>query len=97
MTRSSARNVVLVGLAAGAVLMAWQISRRHVRHASLGPPRAITIDYPAEGSIFPPEFTAPTWLWRDDVAEVATWEIDIAFSRLAQAISEHLDELLRAQ
>src|ERR1035437_2145397 len=26
---------------------------------------AITVDYPEEGSIFPPEITPPTFLWRD--------------------------------
>src|ERR1019366_8021330 len=26
---------------------------------------AITVDYPSEGSIFPPEITPPTFLWRD--------------------------------
>lgn len=29
------------------------------------PPAAITVDYPENGSISPPEITAPTFLWRD--------------------------------
>ncbi len=40
---------------------------------------AITIDYPAEGSIFPPEITPPTFLWRDSGAGVTSWRIDISF------------------
>jgi tetratricopeptide (TPR) repeat protein len=40
---------------------------------------AITIDYPEEGSIFPPEITPPTFLWRDGGKGVAFWRIDVSF------------------
>ncbi len=40
----------------------------------------ITVDYPAEGSIFPPEITAPTFLWRDAAAEALAWRIEITFT-----------------
>jgi hypothetical protein len=33
-------------------------------------PAAIAIDYPEEGSIFPPEITPPTFLWRDSAKGV---------------------------
>ena len=39
----------------------------------------ITLDYPAEGSVFPPEITPPTFLWRDAAANVTSWTVDIAF------------------
>lgn len=38
----------------------------------------ISIDYPENGSIFPPGITAPTFLWRD--ASGTSWSIDISFS-----------------
>jgi tetratricopeptide (TPR) repeat protein len=38
----------------------------------------ISIDYPQDGSIFPPGITRPTFLWRDAAAE--SWQIDIAFA-----------------
>ncbi len=38
----------------------------------------ISIDYPEDGSIFPPGITPPTFLWRD--AAAASWHIDIAFA-----------------
>ena len=28
-------------------------------------PTSLTIDYPLNGSVFPPEITPPTFLWRD--------------------------------
>ena len=38
----------------------------------------ISIDYPEDGSIFPPGITPPTFLWRD--AAGTSWSIDIAFA-----------------
>ncbi|MGO9273248.1 MAG: tetratricopeptide repeat protein [Terriglobia bacterium] len=43
-------------------------------------PAPITIDYPAEGSIFPPEITAPTFLWRDAAEGATAWRIDVEFA-----------------
>ena len=41
---------------------------------------AITVDYPEEGSIFPPEITPPTFLWRDAAESASMWTIDVAFT-----------------
>jgi len=41
---------------------------------------SITIDYPAEGSLFPPEITAPKFLWRDGTESATLWLVDVAFS-----------------
>jgi Flp pilus assembly protein TadD len=38
----------------------------------------IAIDYPAEGSIFPPDIAAPTFLWRDAEASATLWRIEFA-------------------
>jgi tetratricopeptide (TPR) repeat protein len=38
----------------------------------------ISIDYPLDGSIFPPGITPPTFLWRD--AAAVSWHIDVTFS-----------------
>ncbi|MBZ5625133.1 MAG: tetratricopeptide repeat protein [Acidobacteriia bacterium] len=46
----------------------------------------IVIDYPEEGSIFPPDFAPPTFLWRDSQADTTAWEFEIAFSDGAPAI-----------
>jgi tetratricopeptide (TPR) repeat protein len=43
-------------------------------------PAAIAIDYPAEGSLFPPEFPAPQFLWRDTRSGATEWTIDVALS-----------------
>jgi Flp pilus assembly protein TadD len=38
----------------------------------------IFIDYPAEGSVFPPDIAAPTFLWRDADMSAASWRIEFA-------------------
>jgi tetratricopeptide (TPR) repeat protein len=45
--------------------------------AALWASAAITIDYPLGGSVFPPEITAPEFLWRDPAA--SAWSIDFEF------------------
>ncbi|MBZ5580834.1 MAG: tetratricopeptide repeat protein [Acidobacteriia bacterium] len=49
-------------------------------------PPAIFIDYPEESSIFPPDFAAPTFLWRDAQPGSTMWRIEIEFSDGAPAI-----------
>ena len=56
----------------------------------------ITIDYPEDGSIFPPEITAPTFLWRDASSSATRWRIEIAFGDGSAAIhAESPGERLR--
>ena len=45
---------------------------------------SISIDYPEDGSIFPPGITPPTFLWRD--ATATSWSIDISFGDKAPPI-----------
>jgi hypothetical protein len=39
----------------------------------------IHIEYPAPGAMFPPEITAPTFLWRDGTKTANAWRVDISF------------------
>ena len=81
MKRSSTRSLLAAGLVVVTALLGWRLVRRHPSsQAPLAPPGSITIDYPADGSIFPPEFPAPTWLWRDPAATAASWEINVSFA-----------------
>jgi tetratricopeptide (TPR) repeat protein len=38
------------------------------------------VDYPLNGSIFPPDFVAPTFQWRDPAKDAQRWEITVAFA-----------------
>ena len=43
-------------------------------------PGRISIDYPINGSMFPPDMVAPTFMWRDPAPNIATWRIDVSFA-----------------
>ena len=49
-------------------------------------PATISIDYPLQGSVFPPEITAPTIIWHDTAPEVITWQIEVTFADGASPI-----------
>ena len=50
------------------------------------PPAKITIDYPLDGSIFPPEITPPTFLWRDPTDSATRWVVEVAFASHSESI-----------
>jgi hypothetical protein len=58
-------------------------------------PAKITIDYPLDGSVFPPEITPPTFLWRDASDVAQRWVVQVSFADHSEAIrldapGEHL-------
>ncbi len=63
-----------------AVLSAVLRQSQQAVHAAEGAPAAITIDYPLNGSVFPPEITPPTFIWRDAAPAATLWRIAITFA-----------------
>jgi tetratricopeptide (TPR) repeat protein/Tol biopolymer transport system component len=49
-------------------------------------PAAIVIDYPLEGSLFPPEITPPTFLFRDPSARALRWRVEVDFGGRAAVL-----------
>ena len=45
-------------------------------------PESISIDYPLNASIFPPDIAAPTFQWRDPAPNAGSWQIDVSFPYL---------------
>ncbi len=81
MVRPGARKLVIGGLLAAATVVVLGIAVYRVsRRADAVGPATITIDYPAEGSIFPPEFPPPTFLWRDPATRATSWVIEVTFT-----------------
>lgn len=77
--------VVLLFVAAGA---GWE---RHTVYAAAAPPAPLTIDYPVNGSMFPPDITAPTFLWQDSSATAVRWSIEISFGKGAPLLRIETD------
>lgn len=81
MKRTSTLIIVSTGLVIVTALVVFQFAPSFFfRLSTPANPAIIAIDYPAEGSIFPPDFAAPTWLWRDAGGKAVSWEIDISFA-----------------
>ncbi len=73
----------IVIAAVGAVLASmWHVGARppSVLLAAEETPAAIIINYPQNDSIFPPEITPPTFIWRDNIEGVNRWRIEVHFS-----------------
>lgn len=51
--------------------------------ADTGAIAEVTIDYPLDESIFPPEILSPTFLWHDSTDGVDGWLVDITFADAA--------------
>ena len=49
-------------------------------------PAAITIDYPADHTLFPPDFAPPTFRWRDADPGAKVWRIDVSFGDKSPAV-----------
>jgi tetratricopeptide (TPR) repeat protein len=76
--------VVMAVLAAlGAATHNW---RGRAVIGAMDAPAPITIDYPLNRSIFPPDMAAPTFEWRDAAESATKWQIDIAFADGAPAL-----------
>ena len=81
MKRGDIVTAVIAGC--GAVLLLAVGSLRHgaerpVLAAAMGP-SSITIDYPQNSSIFPPEITPPTFIWHDADEKTDRWRIEVRF------------------
>jgi hypothetical protein len=82
--------VASAGLITGFVTLQFRASNTGLIapvYAAQDAPRTlspISIDYPEDGSIFPPGITPPTFLWRD--AAGTSWNIDIEFADKSPAI-----------
>jgi tetratricopeptide (TPR) repeat protein len=54
---------------------------------AFGQAGSIQIDYPAEGSVFPADMAAPTFIWRDPAAGAAAWRIEVSFTDSSEPLS----------
>ena len=89
------------GSSAAGLAFAQQLASAHAMSSSLSSNPdgsklvAITVDYPEEGSVFPPEITPPTFLWRDASSSASVWTIDVAFTGSAGIRVKSAGERLR--
>lgn len=89
--RLHSANVLIAGIVSAGIL--FLICGAAVSPSSGGDhappasqPAKIAIDYPVAGSVFPPEITPPTFLWRDPSKTAKHWVIEVSFADHSTAI-----------
>lgn len=69
---------------ASALVAFCAVESLHAHHAAGGTAKSgravITIDYPSDHALFPPDFAAPTFQWRDPDSAATVWRIQISFA-----------------
>ncbi|HUS90333.1 MAG TPA: tetratricopeptide repeat protein [Phycisphaerae bacterium] len=78
MTRRVIGHLVVgavLAAAAAAGVLAWVLS-----HGGPAPAGTLTIEYPFDGAVFPPEIVAPTFRWKGGPAEAGTWRVGVSFA-----------------
>ena len=49
-------------------------------------PGSIVVDYPSQGSLFPPDLIPPLFQWRDSSATAMIWRIEVRFGERAPRV-----------
>ena len=87
--RSFPMTFLRAAVAGICVLSVSVLAVREFRVSAKEEPDRITIDYPLNGSVFPPDMASPTFLWRDPTQAADSWRIDVAFDNGSPAL--HLE------
>lgn len=66
-------------------------ARRAQIDAAVPQSTGITVDYPREGSIFPPDIIAPLFQWRDASPDATVWRVEVSFGERGPKIREWSD------
>jgi tetratricopeptide (TPR) repeat protein len=75
----SARGFAVAIAACLIFCAAWLTKQDKIVAGATNAPANITVNYPLNGSVFPPDIAAPTFLWRDPVKSAVSWQIDVTF------------------
>jgi len=70
-------GIVLIGFCAAGKLNAKHTVASDAPNANLA---VITVDYPFNHTLFPPDLAPPTFQWRDADSTAVVWRIDVSFA-----------------
>jgi Flp pilus assembly protein TadD len=83
--------LLALGLSASLAFL-WGVAAAANSHTAHGTPKdaaPIVIDFPEQGSIFPPDITPPTFLWRETAAGAIAWRVEVLFSERGPRVKEN--------
>lgn len=64
----------------GAAFLRFLAAHRAELEATMAAPGGVTVDYPRQGSLFPPDFVPPLFQWRDAHPAATVWRIEVRFA-----------------
>src|ERR1700693_31107 len=78
--KRTAKLLPALGMSAGLALL-WGAAAANspADHGTPAECAPILIDFPEPGSLFPPDLTPPTFLWRETTAGAIAWRIEVLF------------------
>ncbi len=79
------QEAVFIGGHGLTVLAGARVTSTAEQNAPVGK-SSIAVDFPQDASIFPPDITAPTFLWRDAEPSARSWRIDVSFADHAKRL-----------
>jgi Flp pilus assembly protein TadD len=77
-------KLLSVGLSAGLAFL-WGVAGAANAPKAAAP---ILIDFPEQGSIFPPEISPPTFLWRETTGGAIAWRVEVLFNQRGPKVRE---------
>ncbi|MGO4882868.1 MAG: tetratricopeptide repeat protein [Bryobacteraceae bacterium] len=80
------RAMLITCLVSLCALLAPALGR--AAHTTPAPAAPILIDFPEPDSIFPPDITPPTFLWRDPGGTATVWRIEIHFGQRGSRVHD---------
>src|SRR5262245_63740892 len=89
-SRVVAAAVVPVALAA-AVFAAGCSRERAAQEPAAASAAELRITYPLEGTLFPPESVAPTFVWKDETGRVDRWDVTVRDDTGGEILRESVD------
>jgi tetratricopeptide (TPR) repeat protein len=75
----SARALAIAFAACLIFCVSWLTGRDKIVDGATNGSANITIDYPLDGSVFPPDMAPPTFQWRDPAESPVSWRIEVSF------------------
>jgi len=61
-------------------------------HSANAPKGALTIEYPLDETLFPPDIVAPKMVWRDETADVSEWQLAVNFQDDTESLRFYVQE-----
>jgi tetratricopeptide (TPR) repeat protein len=86
MPRARVLHFLLGLLLSGSLGLGWLVGASQAPASKAVAAQLLKVNYPPNGAIFPPDFTAPLFVWSDSSSSAKFWRIKVTFGSQSSAI-----------